>query len=474
MLQKCVSPLNAAEDDGGYMIIQDRDYDPDCFDEDVVPSLLAHHPNIGENKDGVIEVALAPLVAPAVRAPAALITKMNNEMINDNLVNNELDEGTTDDATCVFDLGSNDGDCLEVDEHGRNFMKNSDLSELIACTLDKPFFNKLSVLSWVLNNNVSESAFRGLTNLYNWDSSKQIEGYEEEDCKIPLNLQYLKEKVFEKVGPYLPVKQLEVGYKAKNGVTTKTANAAYVSLIDQIQLSLHDEVFYQRAVANTASLPSRWWLPDSLRGIIDVQKGSPDKALLWRVSDGTHWLKNIQNHHCCLKQLNPAKINIVLQYSFYVDDVKIGAINSSVSETCFMVSIRDHYDGGASFGNTAIYVMMLANAVGTCKSGYDEYWRVFTEEVVALASGVEMNINGVSVVVYAFDHCDLGDTPAQRTGKSFSKTTNLEKPCRCCGCILERMEVHKVGKEKESVVHFIRSGQQVYHSITILYIHGFI
>jgi hypothetical protein len=98
-------------------------------------------------------------------------------------------------------------------------------------------------------------------------------------------------------------------------------------------------------------------LPDSLRGIIDVQKGSPDKALLWRVSDGTHWLKNIQNHHCCLKQLNPAKINIVLQYSFYVDDVKIGAINSSVSETCFMVSIRDHYDGGASFGNTAIYVM---------------------------------------------------------------------------------------------------------------------
>jgi hypothetical protein len=104
---------------------------------------------------------------------------------------------------------------------------------------------------------------------------------------------------------------------------------------------------------------------------------------------------------------------------------------------------------------------MLANAVGTCKSGYDEYWRVFTEEVVALANGVEMNINGVSVVVYAFDHCDLGDTPAQRTGKSFSKTTNLEKPCRCCGCILERMEVHKVGKEKESVVHFIRSGQQV-------------
>ena len=122
------------------------------------------------------------------------------------------------------------------------------------------------------------------------------------------------------------MKTLEVEYKTRRG-KNQTANAAYVSLIDQIRISLHDDNFFNKAIENTNALPDEWWLPNELQRIISLEKGTRDRALLWKVSHGTHWLENIINHEeHWLPKFNSAKKNIVLQYSFYSDDVKIGAI----------------------------------------------------------------------------------------------------------------------------------------------------
>ncbi len=418
----------------------------------------------------VIEVSLSALqdekmATPALFSAAAAREESIDVVVGDVDMNDNLcvclDEQSTVDGVCVIDPSSNHGEYIEVDTHGVDLLVNTNLADLLNLGSDLAFMNKLNVLSWALQSGQSESAFEELQKLPNWDRSKILDGYTKEECELPKNLSYLKQIVYDKLGSFLPVKPLEVEYTTKTG-KNGTANAAYVSIIDQLRVSLHNKKFLVRALKNTNALPDEWWVPEKLKGIIALEDGKKDVALIWKVSHGTQWYQSLVDHEeYWMPTLDSEKENIVLQLSYYIDDVKIGAINSSVSQTCVMVSVRDHYDGGASFGNNAVFVVMLANAVGTSRAGYDKYWDVFTEDMKTLASGVPMCINGKIYQVYAFDHSDLGDTPAQRCGKSFVKVTNIEKPCRCCGSTLQRLVVQKIGKGKQTDMQFVKAGQNV-------------
>ncbi len=78
--------------------------------------------------------------------------------------------------------------------------------------------------------------------------------------------------------------------------------------------------------------------------------------------------------------------NMIITLNIYNDDYK-AAIISTIGATIFIFSILEAFDGSATFDNEAAWVAMLVDDHGTKHKGFNECWKKYTEELIALAKG---------------------------------------------------------------------------------------
>ncbi|KAJ3067628.1 hypothetical protein HDU98_009157 [Podochytrium sp. JEL0797] len=265
-----------------------------------------------------------------------------------------------------------------------------------------------------------------------------------QDCGSPSTFQTLEKRILKSVTSVLDVKTLEheVAGKVNKTPFLTIHSACFLWLAspfirESIQTSVRDHVLPFLSVDNTESV---------LDARIKTLETYPETYGVDRVEHGAEFLSILRRTIHLWKPafkrneglpLELRREVIVLHLGAYSDDFSwMDKVKASKGQTLFcMAPAQASRAIRGSTKGLGVLPMMLASALGVKQNGMGPLLECYTPELEEFARGVEMTIEGIRFLVFAFVWAYTGDTPARK--RILGLNVSVTHTFACGGCMTE-------------------------------------